>query len=361
MNIQALTPKFFRNDIITRSNQNGLNVNNASYPNLRPLEKDTVSFGAKTKFIVDVAEAVEDVAKKKVAGEWNYETPITRQGIIDLLDSFEKPFSKFLRDLKAEMKHLVATDSKPNNPIMPGLAGIKGRIKSVEGVEVKSNSRKLFTIEQIAQMGDVAGARIVMRDASPENTALVFDAIGNMVKKGAKIKEVENYRSTPKNSYVSQSTLDEFEALCQKFGQYPEIKNKSLPNSYTAVHVTFELPDGKLVELQIMGRDMENVKEVEDLFYKWRCEKDFAPKYRPIQTIFERIMPTLDDFQNTTLARYIKDSYEHALEIPAMPAKRKPNYDKDYFLPFPYSLPQELSYKNLHRMMEECNGRAKKK
>lgn len=355
MNIQALTPKFLRNDIITRSNQNGLNVKNASYPNLRPLEKDTVSFGAKSRFVVDIVETAEGLAKRKVAGQWNYETPITRRGIMELLDSFEKPFNKFLRDLRAEMKPLVATDSKPNNPIMPGIAGIKGRIKSVEGVEIKSNSRKLFTIEQIAQMGDVAGARIVMRDASQENVALVFDAIGNMVKKGAKIKEVENYRSTPKNSYVSQNTLDEFEDLCKKFGQYPEIKNKSLPNSYTAIHVTFELPDGKLLELQIMGRDMENVKEVEDLFYKWRCKKDFAEKYRPIQAMFKRIMPTLDEFQNTTLTRYIKDSYEYALEIPAMSAKRKPNYDKDYFLPFPYSLPQELSYKNLHRMMEECN------
>ncbi len=361
MNIQALTPKFLRNDIITRSNQGGLNANNVSYPNLRPLAKDTVSFSAKSKLIVDAAEAVEDVAKTKVAKQWNYETPITRLGIIELLDSFQKPFNKFFRGLKAEMKHLVATDAKPNNPIMPGISGIKGRIKSLEGVEVKSNSRKLFTIEQIAQMGDVAGARIVLRDASQENVALVFDAIGNMVKKGAKVKEVENYRANPRTSYISQNTLDTFEEFCNKFGQYPEIKNKALPNSYTAVHVTFELPDGKLVELQIMGRDMENVKEVEDLFYKWRCEKDFAEKYKPIQDMFKKIMPTLDEFQNTTLERYIKDSYEHALEIPAMSAKRKPNFEKDYFLPFPYSLPQELSYKNLHSMMEECNGRAKKK
>lgn len=362
MNIQLLTPKFLqnRNDIITRSNQKGLNVNNASYPNLRPLEKDTVSFGAKSRLIVDFAEGAEGVAKRKVAGEWNYETPILRQQIIELVQGFEEPLKKFLRGLKQEMRHLVATDAKPNNPIMPGAQGIKGRVKTVEGVEVKSNSRKLFTIEQIAQMGDVAGARIVMRDASQENVGLVFEALGNMIKKGAKVKEVENYRSTPKTSYVSQNTLDDFEALCQKFGQYPEIKNKALPNSYTAIHVTFELPEGKLLELQIMGRDMENVKEVEDLFYKWRCEKDFAEKYKPIQELFKEIMPTLDDFQNTTLERYIKDSYEHALVIPAMPAKRKPNFDKDYFLPFPYSLPEKLSYKNLHRMMEECNGKVKK-
>lgn len=62
MNIQALTPKFLRNDIITRSNQNGLNANNASYPNLRPLEKDTVSFGAKAELVVKpLTTTIEDL------------------------------------------------------------------------------------------------------------------------------------------------------------------------------------------------------------------------------------------------------------------------------------------------------------
>ncbi len=55
MNIQSLTSKFLRNDIITRSNHSGLNASNVSYPNLRPLEKDTVSFGAKSKLIVDTS------------------------------------------------------------------------------------------------------------------------------------------------------------------------------------------------------------------------------------------------------------------------------------------------------------------
>ena len=97
------------------------------------------------------------------------------------------------------------------------------------------------------------------------------------------------------------------------------------------------------------------------LHYYSEAEKDFDPKYRPIQDIFKQHMPTLDEFQKETLERYIRDSYINALSIPETSAKRKPNYNKDYFLTFPYSLPQELSYKNLHRMMEECNARAKKK
>lgn len=355
MKIQALTPNFLRKDVLTRSNTRTLNAANASYPNLRPLDKDTVSFGAKSRLIVNAAETAENIAKTKTAGQWNYESPISRQDIIDLAESFEEPLKKFVRTLRQELRHLVATDAKPNNPIMPGNQGIKGRVKKPKSIEIKANSRQLYTLDDIARMGDVGGARIVLRDASPENVALVFDALGNMVKKGAKVIEVENWRATPKKSYVSQSTLDSFEELCNKFGQYPEIKGRALPNGYTAIHLTFELPDGKLIELQIMGRDMENVKEVEDFFYKWRCNKDFDDKYKPIQDVFEKYMPTLDAFQKESLDRYIKDSYNNAFQLPVMPAKRKPNYEKDYFLPFPYYLPQELSYKNLHRMMEDCN------
>lgn len=363
MNIQALTPKFLRNDIITRSNQNSLNVSNASYPNLRPLEKDTVSFGARTKLVVDATECIDEIAKKKVSGAWDYETPISRQDIIDLAKSFEEPLRKFTRDLRQELKSLVATDSKPNNPIMPGVAGIKSRVKSAKSIERKANDRHLYAIDEIAKMGDVGGVRIILRDASPENVALVFDTLGNMIKKGAKVKEVENWRATKQTSYVSQSTLDSFEELCHKYGQYPEMKAKALKNNYTAIHMTFELPDGKLIELQIMGRDMENVKEVEDFYYKWRCNKIdcIDDKYKPIVEVFEKHMPTLTHFQQESLQNYIKDSYSYALTIPPMSAKRKPRFDKDYFLPFPYHLPQELSYKNIYEMMGECQGKTKKK
>ncbi len=291
MNIQLLTPKFLRNDIITRSNQNGVNANTASYPNLRPLEKDTVSFGAKTRFILDSADEMQSIAKTKILGQWD-NNGVSFQDIRDIAQSFEQPLGKFIRELKAAMKDLIATDAKPNNPIMPGVRGIKGRVKKPASIAEKANSRKLFTIEEIEKMGDVGGARIVMRSATQDDIALVFEALGSMVKKGAKIKEVE------------------------------------------------------------------------DFFYKWRCgegNKKFDSKYKPIQAVFERFMPTLDDFQKETLTRYIKDSYEHALAMPATSAKRRPNYEKDYFLPFPYSLPQELSYVNLHRMMEECNVATKKK
>jgi hypothetical protein len=47
--------------------------------------------------------------------------------------------------------------------------------------------------------------------------------------------------------------------------------------------------------------------------------------------------------------------------MPVKPAKYKPNYEKDYFLPLPYFLPQELSYTSLNKMMDDCNRVAKRK
>ena len=343
MNIQFFTPKF-----ITNNNNRELKQNKYVQPSLKPLTFDTVQFTAKS----DIAQKAKDVAKTKVFEFWNTDAKNFEE-IVRLVESFKKPLEKFKWDLKRAMKNLVVNEAHPDNIIMPGERGIKSRVKRDKEIAAKANSRQLFTIDQITKMGDVGGARIVMRSASWDDTAKIFDALKDMIKQGYKIREVENYRTTVKESYVSQKTLDKFEEYCIKHGQYPVVTNRSLPNSYSATHLTFELPDGKYIELQIMGRDLENVKEVEDFFYKNRCNKKFNPKYKIIQRVFDKYMPTLDEFQKETLSRYIKDSYEYARKIPPRSAKIKFNPSKE-FLPFPYSLPQELSFENIHRMIEKC-------
>lgn len=350
MKIQFLAPNFktSRNGTITNSN---VSLNSGmSYPNLMPLDKDTVSFtGGRDKLL----PKIESKAKEKLFTFWNPDEAKNHKEILDLAQSFVEPLDKLTWDLKRSLKNLIATESNPENIIMPNKRGIKSRVKKPKSIAEKANSRELFNIEQIARMGDVGGARIVLRTANFEDTSKVFDAFKDIVKHGYKIKEIENYRLNPKDSYVSQKTLDKFEKYCIEHEQYPEVKNKALPNGYTAIHVTIELPDKKQVELQIMGRDIENVKEVEDFFYKYRCNKKFDPKFRAIQRIFDKYMPTLDEFQKETLNRYIKDSYINARHIPSRSAKSRFNPDKD-FLPFPYSLPEKLSFSNLWKMMEKC-------
>lgn len=79
MNIQALTPKFLQNrkslntepnSTVRRSNLINSNANTASYPNLRPLGKDTVSFGQasqKMSDFVSKAFSKDRIRKERIA------------------------------------------------------------------------------------------------------------------------------------------------------------------------------------------------------------------------------------------------------------------------------------------------------
>ena len=348
MNIQKLNLFSLNNN----NKNNNVNITkfsgsaNATYPNLRPLAQDTVSFsGGKVPTIV----------KNKLFTQWDPENPTTVKTVKKICDSFEKPLKDFTWNLKKAMEKLISTESNPDNIILPGTRGVKSRVKAPKGVIRKANKRKIYTVDEINKMGDVGGARIILRTGTQKDTALVFKQLKELVKQGYKVLEVENYRTLSKDSYVSQSTLENFQKFCQNKGQFFPIENKPLKNSYTAVHVSFEVPGGKVIELQIMGRDVEHFKDVEDLFYKYRCNEDFADEYKPIQEKFKEIMPKLDDFQKETLDRYIKDSYEHARHSEPVSAKTKFNPDKE-FLPFPYSLPQELNPTNLYRWMQKLKA-----
>lgn len=349
MNIQFLPQNFktSRNSTVTSSN---VSLNSgASYPNLRPLAKDTVSFTSAEKIITETANK----SKTKIFKFWNPDEAKNHKEILDLAQSFEKPLEKFVWDLKRSLKNFLTTEAHPDNIIMPAKRGIKHRVKKPKSIAEKANSRELFNIEQIERMGDVGGARIILRSSNFEDTGKLFTALEDIIKHGHKIKEVENYRLDPKDSYVTQKTLDKFEKYCIEHEQHPKVTSQAIPNGYTAVHMTIELPDKKQIELQIMGRDVENVKEVEDFFYKYRCNKKFDSKYRPIQRIFDKYIPTLDTFQKETLNRYIKDSYVNARHMSARSPKAKFNPDKE-FLPFPYSLPEKLSFSYIWKMMEKC-------
>lgn len=347
MNIQFLTPK-----IISYSNKADIkHKSSVNSSNLANLNCDTVSFAGK----LDNVKKVSKVLENKVFKEWDFEHEMLHRDIVKVTDSFEQPVKEFLLYLKHELKPITSTESRPDKIIMS--KGIYGGVKGAISAAIKSNSRKIFTSQGLEQMGDIGRGRIVLRSASQKDFNVLFKYLSDMVKKGMKVKEVENYRLTPKTSYVSQNTLNNFETVCNKYGQYPEIISKARKNGYTAVHMLVELPDGKPLELQIMGRDMEKAKDANDFYYKYFCNKKFAEKYAPIQEIFDKFMPKLTPFQKESLDMYIKDAFGYALLLPAKSSKCKNLTEKD-FLPFPYHLPQELSYKNIYKMMLECNKKA---
>ena len=337
---------------------------------LAQLQQDSVSFGASKKIkqaiivpIENGIDVIKNLEESDMSGKIQYQMGM------DINNESQPDLTRLLSELRKGLKSLVESNQNPDLPILRGNAGIHGRVKKAESIMQKVPPRKLRQKQEIFKMGDIIGVRIVLKSSSQKDFDLVFKSLGEMVKSNRlKVLEVENYRLTPKDSYVSQKTLNNFELTCHKAGQSPVITSKPRELGYTAVHITVEMPSGKLAEIQIMGRDMEKVKDIEDFFYKKRCNKPLDDKYKPIETLMNRVMgktkidrttgkvsyEKLDDFQIETLDRYIKDSYAHSRAIPPKYSKKNDN-GTEYFLPIPYSLPQELSFENLQKMKDICD------
>ena len=338
-----ILPVLFQNKINNIQNNNS-KYNNVSRPKyLNTLERDTVTFTASAKKDIDVRKnkILEENSKfvsTKLCSEVNQEA--------------ERPAKDLLNLLKREFKPLVATESHPDNPIMPGSNGIKVRVKTPRSIREKALATRKYTKDELKSMGDVIGARIVLRNGYQEDFDKVFKVFGKMVKQGTiKIKEVENYRLTPKDSYISQKTVNDFEDTCAKAGQYPNIKCRTIPNGYTATHITVVLKDGFEAEIQLMGEDMEQVKDIEDFYYKLRCKKSFDPKYKSIEKMMKEKIKGLTPHQKETIDMYIKDSYVHARKL----GPRETKFSTKDFFPWPYFLPEELSYAHLYNCKLECD------
>ena len=336
--------------------------------NLAPLQQDCVTFGASKKRKVRVEESEEDLkSAEKGLDEEDMSGKIQYATGCDINSECQRDFEKLKFDLKKGLNEVTESDRNPDLPVLRGEAGIHGRVKSAESILQKAPPRQLRNKKEIFKMGDVIGLRVVLQKTSQQDFDKVFKALGKMVTSGKfKVLEVENYRMTPKESYVSQKTLNSFELACQKVGQTPKITSSPRESGYTAVHINVELPSGKLAEIQVMGCDMEKVKDIEDFFYKKRCNKPLADKYKPIENLMLKVMgktkkdkltgkisyEKLDEFQVATLDRYIKDSYAHARTIPPKISKKTVD---NYFLPIPYSLPKELAFENLQKMKDICD------
>lgn len=341
-----ILPVLFQNRTNNIHNNQSIRITQPKY--LNSLDRDTVSFTASTK------KEVHEVKKNKILEENS--KAVSTKLCSEIHQEAERPSRDLYNLLRREFKPLVATEAHPYNPIMPGNNGIKVRVKTPRSIREKALATRKYTKDELKSMGDVIGARIVLKNGYQEDFDKVFKVFGKMVKQGIiKIKEVENYRLTPKDSYISQKTVNEFEDTCAKAGQYPNIKCRTIPNGYTATHITVVLKDGFEAEIQLMGEDMEQVKDIEDFYYKLRCKKSFDPKYKSIEKMMKEKMKGLSAHQKETIDMYIKDSYVNARKL----GPRETKFSTKDFFPWPYFLPEELSFANLYNCKLECDKIAK--
>ena len=220
---------------------------------------------------------------------------------------------------------------------------------------------------------DIVGARITMKESDPEYTGLVLAALKQAVDDGLlNITSIENNLPDPKKlpqgkeisdyAYATDSQLRKL----AKAADAKLIRNKS-KSGYLAIHINVDLSsplfscykgvfDGYTGEIQIIGSDVEQLKDVEDLCYKLKDDKNaIRSEYKPFKTHFKTYYndETKDAFEDYTYALYLAQR-----SLPPN-SKRTDFFPSIEELGFEGKVPKELDFNYLRRLKEKCDFSAK--
>ncbi len=216
---------------------------------------------------------------------------------------------------------------------------------------------------------DIVGARITMKESDPEYTRLVLSALRNAVDDGLlKITSIENNLPDPKKLPAGKEISDyayakeyQLKSLA-KAADAKLIRNKS-KSGYLGIHINIDLSspifscyngifDGYTGEIQILGTDVEQLKDVEDLCYKLKDDKNaIQAKYKPFKTHFKTFYndKTKDAFEDYTYSLYLAQR-----SLPPY-SKRSDVFPTIEELGFGGKVPKELDFNYLKKLKEKCD------
>lgn len=199
-------------------------------------------------------------------------------------------------------------------------AGYQSELLDTKGEYIKPSS--VAGIKHYAN--DIVGSRIILEDSNPRYIELVFDALKRASDDGLlKIKSIEN-NIPDENKLPDGSTLDDYlYASQEQLESFAEATDAQLQTNitktgYIAIHINVDLSDdmfkayggafnGFSGEIQIMGRDVEQLKDVEDLCYKLKDNKNaYRRVYEPFKKHFAPLyVKHKKDFDEYTYKLYL--------------------------------------------------------
>ena len=235
----------------------------------------------------------------------------------------------------------------PDGPIMP----IQTRVKTPESIKEKTmdaladlilNNKEQFNVyepEDIKKtIGDIVGARVTLRKSDKSETSKIIQRLIEAVEAGElKITKIENY--VPKEidedlKYFNEEDLEELAKAVNKRRKPNEraisVSNKSKSTGYMALHIDIDLSNRNYVEknndykgeIQIVGYDVEKLKDVEDYCYKVKQGKDIKAGDRAYAAFVQYFNRYFDD---TNYNENIKDDFtEYTRRAYLFQRKREP-------------------------------------
>lgn len=265
-------------------------------PNLAPLSADTVTFTGRRTHKADAAEDA-DVQTYEInrsvftseidnasAKRMNNQAYSAYRDLLPLAGNVNKQAKKLQGSFEITMcifDSLVDTGSKTGRKYKP-IAEKTIRVKTPQSIakkmavrvaELQSKNNGYNVPINPAfiklELHDLLGARLILANGTRAEMNSVINRLMESIESGhgPKIKTIKNYGSNSK--YLSPSKLDELEEVCYKtYGHYPVVINKKKTSGYTATHIIIEVGNGIDAEIQILGRGVAKVKEIDDICYK---------------------------------------------------------------------------------------------
>lgn len=142
--------------------------------------------------------------------------------------------------------------------------------------------KKIGTDEQFSRgkVEDEYGARLILNEITPENIDKVINSLANAAGRGdVEIIEIENYYGSNKK-YQEQNQFyfnnDQVKNLEATNENIRNVVSKSKPSGYTAVQLKIKPKNGEVIELQIRGKNIDEVADWEHIPYDLRQGKDIA-------------------------------------------------------------------------------------
>lgn len=312
-------------------------------------------------------EMVLDDAKRVVEYSISDDTKIPPYENIEL----------FFDDIVAELQLLgrLNFSSQPDNKVSEVFENIKKNLAANNDATHHIGSRYydptiLGGIKHYAN--DIVGGRIIIDELGPEHGSHVVEALKQAVEDGAfKITSIESHIPDPKKlpegkkiEDYAYATNRQLKSLAKAAG-VEIIENKS-KSGYLALHINIKLENELLDkyngvfkgfdgEIQIIGEDVLALKEVEDMCYKLKDNKnaiheDYKPFKEYFTTYYNDDNPEVQkNFDDYTYALYLAQR-----SIPAGSTKTSKFLTIDE-LGFSGKVPYELDFNNLRKIKESCD------
>jgi len=307
--------------------------------------------------ISTLEEDVVDLSKAKTSRNMSH--AVSNNLAMQVCDEVTTAFKRIKYNLKKELKPLVATNSEPNNPILPGESGIYGGVKGVVSARKKTASRDITNKKGLLEMGDILRFRIVLRESSPKNMEKLLKQLAQAFKNGDEIIEIESYVAPNGKTYATAGMLNKLAAKCNQ-NILKTSYDKRIPSGYPAIHIGFKTKEGYIGEIQIVGCDVAHVKHADDALYKvMDCNKSLDEEYAEVEKLIRAGLKKLtSEDDKTRYMKYRRDNFQLAFDCEPKGYNTRKKFE---FITLPYDLPEELDFQRIFDKIYLCECAARRK